>query len=71
MSQIDDTWQRIAAANRAAGIDRGWSLAERDQMEAAADDLNRELERSPVVHAWCSEVPPEKWTGVMQLAWLP
>lgn len=52
MSELDDTWQRIAEANQAAGIDPQWSVAERDQMEAAADDLNTELERHPVVHAW-------------------
>lgn len=52
MSHPDDTWQRIAEANRAAGVDVDWSVAERDQMEALADDLNRQLERHPVLHAW-------------------
>lgn len=52
MSDLDDTWQRIAQANQAAGIDPQWSVAERDQMEAAANDFNRELQRHPVVHAW-------------------
>ncbi len=47
---FDDTWHRIAAAN--GGIDPEWSVAERDQMEALADDMNRELEPYPVVHAW-------------------
>jgi hypothetical protein len=52
MSQPDDTWRRIAEANAAAGVtDDPWSLAERDQIEALADDLNREL-RFPVIHAW-------------------
>ncbi|BBY86691.1 hypothetical protein MTOK_24730 [Mycolicibacterium tokaiense] len=52
MYNDDDTWNRIAEANAAAGIDTDWSVAERDQTEALADDLNRELERFPVVHAW-------------------
>lgn len=52
MSQPDDTWQRIADANAALGLDTDWPVAARDQMEAFADDLNRELERYPVVHAW-------------------
>jgi hypothetical protein len=52
MSQPDETWQRIVDANKAAGVDVEWSVADRDQIEALADDLNRELERYPVVHAW-------------------
>lgn len=52
MNMFDDTWHRIAAANDAGGIDPQWSVAERDQMEALADDMNRELEHYPVVHAW-------------------
>jgi hypothetical protein len=55
MSQPDETWQRIAEANKAAGVDSEWSVAERDQIEALADDLNRELERYPVIHAWRSK----------------
>jgi hypothetical protein len=52
MSDLDETWQRIAAANAAAGVDFDLSVAERDQLEALADDLNRELLRFPVIHAW-------------------
>lgn len=52
MHQLDETWQRIDAANKAAGGQVDWTVAERDQMEALADDLNRELERYPVIHAW-------------------
>lgn len=52
MSQFNETWQRIADANTAAGVDTDWTVAERDQMEAFADDLNRDLELYPVIHAW-------------------
>lgn len=39
----EDTWTRIEHANAAAGWPTGWTVAERDQIEALADDLNREL----------------------------
>jgi hypothetical protein len=39
----DDAWTRIEEANRAAGWPNDWTVAERDQIEALADDLNREL----------------------------
>lgn len=48
---LDETWQRIRAANEAVGW-AGWPLAQRDQIEALADDLNRDLLRYPVIHAW-------------------
>lgn len=50
MTALDETWTRIRAANEAAGW-AGWPLAARDQIEAMADDLNRDL-RYPIVHAW-------------------
>ena len=53
--QSDETWQRIAAANRAAGVDAGWTVAQRDQMEALVSDMNFELDRYPVIHAWRSK----------------
>jgi hypothetical protein len=40
---LDETWDRIEAANAAAGMFTDWSAAERDQIEAWADDLNDEL----------------------------
>lgn len=52
MDQLDDTWARIYEANRASGVCLNYTVAERDQMEALADDLNRELRRYPVVYAW-------------------
>ena len=52
MAELTETWRRIRAANDAAGW-AGWPLAERDQIEALADDLNREL-RFTVVHAWAT-----------------
>jgi hypothetical protein len=39
----EDTWTRIDEANLAAGWPNDWTVAERDQIEALADDLNREL----------------------------
>lgn len=50
MTALTETWGRIREANAAAGWE-GWSLAQRDQLEALADDLNRDL-KYPVVHAW-------------------
>jgi hypothetical protein len=38
MSQPDETWQRIVDANKAAGVDVEWSVADRDQIEALAVD---------------------------------
>ncbi len=38
-----DIWNRIDEANMAAGIFQDWTTAELDQMEALAEDLNREL----------------------------
>ncbi|MCV7230635.1 hypothetical protein [Mycolicibacterium komossense] len=52
MIELDDTWRRIYDANTAAGIATDWTLAERDQMEALAADMDRELQRYPVIHAW-------------------
>lgn len=52
MTILNETWQRIAEANAAAGVADDWTVAERDQMEALADDLNRELEWAPMVYAW-------------------
>ena len=51
-SKLDETWQRIRAANEAVGW-AGWPLAQRDQIEALADDLNRDL-RYPVIHCWAT-----------------
>lgn len=52
MTSLDATWQRIYEAGKAAGVDVDWTLAERDQMEALANYLNKELSRYPVIHAW-------------------
>ncbi|AKK28701.1 hypothetical protein AB431_20770 [Mycobacterium sp. EPa45] len=52
MIHLDDTWQRIYEAKQAAGIDVDWTVAERDQMEALADDMNGELLTYPVIHAY-------------------
>jgi hypothetical protein len=38
-----ETWSRIEEANKAAGWPNDWTVAERDQMEALAENLNREL----------------------------
>jgi len=37
----EDAWTRIEQANTAAGWSNDWTVAERDQIEALADDLNR------------------------------
>lgn len=52
MTLLNDTWQRIEAAHTAAGTGQQTTVAERDQTDALAADLERELQRSPVVHAW-------------------
>lgn len=52
MFQLDETWQRISETNKAAGVQVDWTATERGQMEALADDLNRALERHPIIHAW-------------------
>lgn len=52
MAALDETWTRIRAANEAAGW-TGWSLSERDQLEALAEELNRDL-RYPVIHCWAT-----------------
>lgn len=39
----EEIWERIDAANVAAGVFRDWTVSERDQMEALADELNDEL----------------------------
>jgi hypothetical protein len=38
-----ETWNRIDCADIAVGWPDDWTVAERDQMEALAEDLNREL----------------------------
>lgn len=48
MTPFDDTWNRIEACNIAAGWFGEWTVAERDQIEALADDLNREFFESPL-----------------------
>lgn len=53
MAVLDETWTRIRAVNEAVGWG-GWTLAERDQLEALANDLNRDL-KYPVVHAWATK----------------
>ena len=47
MTLAQETWSRIEEANIAAGWFGEWTLAERDQIEALADDLNRELLAPP------------------------
>jgi hypothetical protein len=43
LTAYTDTWTRIEEANKAAGWPNDWTVAERDQIEALADDLNPEL----------------------------
>ena len=43
MTLVEETWSRINEANIAAGWFGEWTVAERDQIEALADDLNQEL----------------------------
>lgn len=53
--EIQETWDRIADANNAAGWPSSsatWTVAERDQMEALARDFNNDVELYPVIHAW-------------------
>lgn len=52
MTLRQDTWSRIEEANAAAGVFETWSIADMDQAEALADDLNRQLTLYPVIHAW-------------------
>ena len=49
---IEDTWNRIEEANLAAGWPNDWTLAERDQIEALAEDLNKELLAAPATRSW-------------------
>jgi hypothetical protein len=49
---MTDTWDRINAANAAAGVFEEWSVAERDQIEALAVELNLELEQYQVIHCY-------------------
>lgn len=48
----EETWERINAANAAAGWPTDFSVAERDQIDALARELDRQLQRYPVIHAW-------------------
>jgi hypothetical protein len=49
ITYTEDAWTRIEEANLAARWPNDWTTAERDQIEALADDLNRELlEPKPV-----------------------
>lgn len=53
----DETWERLEAANAAGALAVGrehvaFTVAERDQIDALARDLDRELQRYPVIHAW-------------------
>jgi hypothetical protein len=41
MTAYTDTWSRIEQANVAAGWPNDWTVAELDQIEALAEDLNR------------------------------
>lgn len=43
MTLVEETWRRIDQANVAAGWFGEWTVAERDQIEALADELNAEL----------------------------
>ncbi|CAM4297802.1 hypothetical protein MB901379_03197 [Mycobacterium basiliense] len=40
---VEETWERIEQANNAVDRFPDWTIAERDQMEALADDLNKQL----------------------------
>jgi hypothetical protein len=61
----DETWERINAANSttlagmpprlASWTGRQFSVAERDQIDAAARDMDRAMSRYPVIHAWPTE----------------
>lgn len=59
MHQLNETWERIHEANQAAGVRVDYTVAECDQIEALADDLNRQVERYPVVHAWRTKDGPQ------------
>ena len=48
----ESIWDKIDEANIGAGVYRGWSISERDQMEALADEMNRDLEPYRIIHAW-------------------
>ena len=52
MTLVEETWSRIEEANIAAGWFGDWTLAERDQIEALADDLNRQF-FDPPSRAFC------------------
>ena len=58
MTLVEETWSRIEEANIAAGWSGDWSLAERDQLEALADEMNLELLTQPVPNAspWLHDV---------------
>ena len=68
---IEDTWTRIEEANITAGWPSDWTVAERDQMEALADQLNRELLS---VHSSrdCKPTAPVRfdWGEPCDLTWL-
>lgn len=54
MEHFADTRSRIAAVNAAVGWPdpSEYTVAERDQINALAKDLDREIDLRPVVHAW-------------------
>lgn len=51
----DETWERINAANAAGSsgwANRQFTVAECDQIDALARDLDRAMQRYPIIHAW-------------------
>jgi hypothetical protein len=60
MEFFADTKSRIEAVNAAVYGSRAdeltnWTVAERDQINSLAKELDREVERYPVVHAWSTD----------------
>jgi len=49
---LEEAWQQIEEANIAAGWFGEWTLAERDQIDTLAEELDHELQLYPVIHAW-------------------
>lgn len=51
----DETWERIYAANAVGSpewANRLFSVAETDQIDSMARDMDRQIARYPVIHAW-------------------